>query len=828
MAEAAANPSVGPKLDADSLRRMHRAAIQDAAEIRALLSAVAERKIILRNGIDRRSAERTALVVQTSPDAVTLRVRNIAAATKQLFFNFECDGKRFFLACRALESRGDELIVTLPTEIYEAERRDLRRTSASALNGANQVEIRTSSGAVGIAELRDWSYDGLGIAAPPDPCFQPGTSLSVQFTVGPRAGTEARAEVRNLSRDSQVPGWTRLGLSVSSVPARERISPEIRSAIIPRNFSNWQRLAIAGSPVRIARRRLATRLGMSARSIPKVVEYSNQLGQRLVGILDRTGEDCETAVVVPPSWGRTKETFLPLAKTLVRMFGATGDSLAVLRFDGTNRRGESYIDPRSRTPGDEYLGFTFSQAVADIHSSIAYLERTMRPKRIVLVTFSLASIEGRRAVATDTSGLVKAWISVVGMPDLQSGLRAVSGGIDYAHSLFAGVRMGFHELVGVLADMDRTGSDALRHQLGFLEDARRDMAAIRVPVTWLHGKHDGWIDIDRVATLMSSGEIANRRLIEIPTGHELRTSIEALETFQLVGTEIGRLTVGRVMKPLLPDLAELEASRAAERRRRPAPQVNARRFWRDYLLGTDGDGGMQSLAASTGYRRFMNDQLDALKLRAGCRVVDLGAGLGEFAASLERADSDCLPASITEVDLVADVLRRSRARYSDRVRPFSVLRTAADLDLRETCIPLRSGRADAALLSLVLSYLNRPDVLLRDVHRVLLPGGRLVVSSMRKDADLSRVYAEGVAEARAFATSEKASTTQELAELDTVQREFLNNAARLMDLEERGLFRFYEGDELRELLETAGFVDITITRGFGDPPQAVIAACIRP
>jgi hypothetical protein len=49
-----------------------------------------------------------------------------------------------------------------------------------------------------------------------------------------------------------------------------------------------------------------------------------------------------------------------------------------------------------------------------------------------------------------------------------------------------------------------------------------------------------------------------------------------------------------------------------------------------------------------------------------------------------------------------------------------------------------------------------------------------------------------------------------------------------MDLEERGTFRFYDEAELCELLDRAGFVDLTIKRSFGDPPQAIIAACRRP
>jgi ubiquinone/menaquinone biosynthesis C-methylase UbiE/pimeloyl-ACP methyl ester carboxylesterase len=830
VAEAIANSARLRQLGEASLRRLHRASIEAPDEVRALLLAACSRGLTLRNGVDRRNAERTAQIISVARETLTLRVQNITAKQLQLFLNFECDGTAYFFATRIVDERADHVLASVPTTVYKAERRDLRRISATLAGQSTQVELAASSESPRLAQLRDWSYDGLGVVVPEASALETGTQLFVRFLDGSRAGSRAAAVVRNSAPDREKNGWTRLGLSVSAVPMNERIRAESRARILPQGVSTWQKIVLVGRPVQGARHTIAARFGRSRSVVePNIVEFSNQLGQRLVGILDRTHRECETAVVIPPSWGRTKETFLPLAKTISRMFSAAGESIAVLRFDGSNRRGESYIDPGSRSPGDEYLGFTFSQAVKDIHASVAYLNEAVHPKRTLLVTFSLAAVEGRRAVATDASGTLGGWISVVGMPDLQSGLRSVSGGVDYAHGLLEGVEFGLHELVGVTADMDRTGTDALHHQLVFLEDARRDMAAITVPVTWLHGRHDGWIDLDRVATLMSSGDLSNRRLIEIPTGHELRTSIEALETFQLIGSEIGRIATGGSLKPMLPNLALLERSRAAERKRRPVPDLKPASFWRDYLIGKRGDGGMQILTASSAYRRFMADQIEALRIRSDTHLVDLGSGLGELTHSVERTSSITSPTRITELDIVTEVLKRSRARTADRAqRPFSVSRVAADLDSRAGCIPFKSGSADAVLASLMISYLPDPAAVLREVLRILVPNGRLVVSSMRRDADISRIHAEGVAELQASAPSAMPPSLGLEGSLDVVQREFLNSASKLIDLEESGRFQFFDGAELDLLLRTAGFVDITVTPSFGDPPQAIIAACRRP
>jgi len=36
------------------------------------------------------------------------------------------------------------------------------------------------------------------------------------------------------------------------------------------------------------------------------------------------------------------------------------------------------------------------------------------------------------------------------------------------------------------------------HELSYIEQSRRDFAAIDVPVTWLQGEYDAWVDLERV------------------------------------------------------------------------------------------------------------------------------------------------------------------------------------------------------------------------------------------------------------------------------------------------------------------------------------------
>jgi SAM-dependent methyltransferase len=155
-----------------------------------------------------------------------------------------------------------------------------------------------------------------------------------------------------------------------------------------------------------------------------------------------------------------------------------------------------------------------------------------------------------------------------------------------------------------------------------------------------------------------------------------------------------------------------------------------------------------------------------------------------------------------------------------------VARVVADLDAASG-VALGDARYDAALASLVLGYQREPERFLRELARILRPGGRLVLSNLRRDADISRLFLDGLAElsgseARAALGGEAAPHFDELA------RSFLNDAARLLDLEEQGRFRFFDPGELAGLVAAAGFRDVEAELAFGDPPQAVVVAARRP
>jgi SAM-dependent methyltransferase len=136
---------------------------------------------------------------------------------------------------------------------------------------------------------------------------------------------------------------------------------------------------------------------------------------------------------------------------------------------------------------------------------------------------------------------------------------------------------------------------------------------------------------------------------------------------------------------------------------------------------------------------------------------------------------------------------------------------------------MKTGSVDAVLASLLISYLADPLAVLLEIHRSVRPGGRVVLSVLRRDADMSKLFVEGLSELR----SKAGGGVVDHGSLDEAARDYQNQAARLLDLEEHGVFRFWDEGEFAELALNAGFVDVRVIKGFGNPPQAIVLSATR-
>ena len=107
-------------------------------------------------------------------------------------------------------------------------------------------------------------------------------------------------------------------------------------------------------------------------------------------------------------------------------------------------------------------------------------------------------------------------------------------------------------------------------------------------------------------------------------------------------------------------------------------------------------------------------------LAPDARVLDLCTGTADFAIAALR---DAPNARIVGVDLAGAMLRvgleKLRARRLDR--KISLVRGDA------ARIPVRDGWADAATIGFGIRNVAEPEAALRELARVIKPGGRLVI-----------------------------------------------------------------------------------------------------
>jgi ubiquinone/menaquinone biosynthesis C-methylase UbiE len=822
--------------DSDDFARMHPTTIVSQDEIIEILDRTYREGIECRRGMNRRIHPEIARVVELTASSFTIETTDFDPTLRhRIFLSFSLDDRPHFISTVLIERETDSrLVLEIPAVVYQTERRDRGRLSPKE-GDSTRIAILAGNRELESAEIVDCSPQGLGLALQARSREKVERDLTLRFLDGTRFGEQLYADVRRSVPIESRPGWIHVGVETSSAPRGEPLKAEIRDRVVSSRLSTRlrQRAKLASAAARIASQRAAGRLLPRPPRAPeiRVVDYANEQGETIRSIVESTGDTRNAPVVIlPPAWGKTKETVMPVSATIVATFEAAGEPVSVLRFDGIRKRGESYNDPECRAPGQHHHHYTFSQGARDITTTLDFLDGhpDFGPAKRVLVSFSASAIEARRVVADDSR--IDGWVSVVGAADLQSMMRVISGGIDYAVGLEKGVRFGLQQILGVEVDMDRAGLDAFEHSLTYLENSRRDMSRITVPITWIHGRYDAWMDRDRSKDILSRGDTRDRKFIEVPTGHILRSSTEAVETFQLIATEVSRMALGHELPARLPDLAGLDRRRLAERRRLPDEDVDLQSFWSEYLVGKGDDLGIELMMSIEPYQELMRAQVAALGLRPGSVVADLGSGTGALPRFLAKCADRPSKLRVIELDFVRAGLARTRDRLVDDLAgdEMGVDYVEANLDLSKDrpSIGLRSQSVDAVLASLILGYTSKPELLLQEVHRILEPGGRLVLSSLRPDADMSKLYIEGIRELRLGRARDYFGKDKERV-IDESAREYLNQASRLLDLEEKGFFKFWRRKELVSLVREAGFRDLTVSLHLGDPAQAIVISGIR-
>ena len=525
-----------------------------------------------------------------------------------------------------------------------------------------------------------------------------------------------------------------------------------------------------------------------------------------------------TVVVIPPAWAKTKESTSLLAQTLAASFDANRRALAVLRLDYSNALGESHKDAEFRQAGKETLGLTFSACVEDICAAIDYAHRRGHPapRATALIGMSFSGPLCLRAAALDSR--VTTLVELMGASDIQDLVRMASGGIDYVAKYRAGIRSQVQNVLGLLADTDRWTADGIRHRLVFLQDAQADAARLSVPVLWVHGRFDAFVNVGRIRSILECAPTLDRRLVTVPCGHIPTKSTEAVLSYVPVLRHLLAQVDGPDAVIAVPTEEQAERVSKDEWARAPRTQLpSPRDYWRGYMLGEQGGSlGFDALAATREYRELMTKQVELLAVAAGDVVHDIGGGMGHAIPFLARLPAR--PAGVVAYDLVPQVLVQAARRAAEQGMPLETVEWDAALDP----VPARLGSARTVLMSLFLSCLADPQAFLRRLQERLPQGAWVVASSIRPDADLSGIYTRMIEEIGQGLVPPPEGVSSE--DFLSGVREYMSSAAWLLRLADEGTFRFFEENGLRQLFASAGFSVEHVTTAFGTPPRAVVLA----
>ena len=539
------------------------------------------------------------------------------------------------------------------------------------------------------------------------------------------------------------------------------------------------------------------------------IEKSN--GQRISAYHDRPIQRSSTeqpVVIIAPGYGETKRDYL----TLSYYFASNG--FHVVRYDHTNHVGES--------DGLHYH-VSLSSMKNDFQTVTRYVRATWPHSAIIGVASSLASRVALKAEAECPSlSLLIMLMSIVNVRR--------SAAMVHQEDLFArycdGQCPDSANFLGFNVGNQFLG-DAIANKFVTLEHTLIDAESLTSPVLLVSAGKDAWVAPDDLQAFRNAlGPRLEHGIVVHDALHRLQENPKiARETYrQLIA--LCHVHVTQKASPnVIHNPNRLDLGRQ-NRREKIAQQQQAETavgaaFWQDYL------GHFQSVAQCRDYVKLLDHAFHALgPITPGHQLLDAGCGNGNaglyFLNRLSSTMSDGIPnledpIQYVGIDVVPDALKRANNAMIAATTewphgktspiPF-VTKSWAQVDLGQP-LPFPDNRFDRIVSNLVIGYVQDPGATLRELYRVLAPGGRIVISNLKPNGDFSGIYQSLVSSAAFPQQREEA-------------RDLLNNYGKIRQAEKEGQFCFFDRTQWESIVATLGCTNAGIFSTFAGQAYLVV------
>jgi len=573
------------------------------------------------------------------------------------YFSFNMDTGTYYFKTNLLEMLDRHTFFSLPDIIYQSEKRSHKREITGENIVFTNVSKDKSKGSLqGI--LINISRHGFLCELPFEEdrkdFFQPGRI--VNYRANEKLGLGTYGEIRHVSENTAKNGKKVLQIGIES---------GIKHA--PFQFTRysqakWDKQNLYQGDLSLSAREKINSI---------LVKYPNEKGQKITALVNLTHKKTTAPVIIlPPAFGKKKEALSPLVSTVITNFRYFNKEIITIRYDGINRPGESYNEEMLPKRGYEMLYYRISQGQDDLQATIEYVHDNplFKPSSVIVVAFSMSALDVRKIVSKSNDHKVDYVINIMGVSCGQSAFKNMTGGLDIIGYYKLGIQNGLFGILGHMLDLDNLAEDLINQKYAYMTDAKLDMSKISIPVLWIYGKYDKWIDEKEVKELMGIESKGSREVIEIPTGHNIRSSEDAIKTYKLMTSWIHKKLYNEKITPLEPDRDNLVHLIAYERERvASSEEFSSEEYWKQYLLGRRGNSfGYDFYKNIKEFRDFLTLESELTDIQDKERIVDMGCGTGLLVENMlnlaVNQQRDIRNAQILMIDLIKEALDKTKTK----------------------------------------------------------------------------------------------------------------------------------------------------------------------